>query len=178
MRFHSISRGDLHEVSEFASGSGEILGTEPQLNEISYLPLKEGRWLNDLDGIQRRNVIVLGNELLKTLFPGRPSLGSFVLINGLRFEVVGSLPHLGRGDNMWLNMRGYIPFQVMAANFPLKGENHEGSISFIEYQPEVTYEITNWRGKRYTRLWREIMASMAATKMPSTSGIPSRNRRW
>jgi putative ABC transport system permease protein len=132
-----ISRGDLHEVSEFASGSGEILGTEPQLNEISYLPLKEGRWLNDLDGIQRRNVIVLGNELLKTLFPGRPSLGSFVLINGLRFEVVGSLPHLGRGDNMWLNMRGYIPFQVMAANFPLKGENHEGSISFIEYQPEV-----------------------------------------
>jgi putative ABC transport system permease protein len=82
-------------------------------------------------------VIVLGNELLKTLFPGRPSLGSFVLINGLRFEVVGSLPHLGRGDNMWLNMRGYIPFQVMAANFPLKGENHEGSISFIEYQPEV-----------------------------------------
>jgi putative ABC transport system permease protein len=133
-----ISRSDLHEVSEFATGSGEILGTEPQLNEISYLPLKEGRWLNAMDGSQRRNVIVLGNELLKTLFPGRPSVGSFVLINGLRFEVVGSLPHLGRGDNMWLNMRGYIPFQVMAENFPLKGENHQNSISFIEYQPLVT----------------------------------------
>src|SRR5437588_3596593 len=132
-----ISRSDLHEVSEFATGSGEILGTQPQLNDISYLPLKEGRWLNDLDGSQRRNVIVLGNELLKTLFPGKPSVGAFVLINGLRFEVVGSLPHLGRGDNMWLNMRGYIPFEVMAANFPLKGENHENSISFIEYQPEV-----------------------------------------
>src|SRR5256885_9942428 len=81
-----ISRNDLHEVSEFASGSGEILGTEPQLNEISFLPLTEGRWLNELDGIHRRNVVVLGNELLKTLFPGRPSLGSFVLINGLRSE--------------------------------------------------------------------------------------------
>src|SRR5437763_8161988 len=132
-----ISRTDLHEVSEFASGSGEIIGTEPQLNEISYMPLKEGRWLNELDCSQRRNVIVLGNELLKTLFPGRPSVGAFGLINGQRFEVVGSLPHLGRGDNMWLNMRGYIPFQVMAANFPLKGENHENSISFVEYQPEV-----------------------------------------
>ena len=32
------------------------------------------------------------------------------------------MPHLGRGDNMWLNMRGYIPFQVMAREFPLKGE--------------------------------------------------------
>jgi putative ABC transport system permease protein len=135
-----ISRTDLHEVSEFSNASGEILGTEPQLNEISYLPLKEGRWLNELDGTQRRNVIVLGNELLKTLFPGRPAVGAFVLINGLRFEVVGALPHLGRGDNMWLNMRGYIPYQVMAANFPLKGENHEKSISFIEYQPRVTAE--------------------------------------
>ena len=133
-----ISRSDLHEVSEFSNASGEILGTEPQLNEISYLPLKEGRWLNELDGTQRRNVIVLGNELLKALFPGRPAVGAFVLINGLRFEVVGAMPHLGRGDNMWLNMRGYIPYQVMAANFPLKGENHENSISFIEYQPRVT----------------------------------------
>jgi putative ABC transport system permease protein len=133
-----ISRGDLHEVSEFATGSGEIMGTEPELNEISYLPIKDGRWLNELDGLQRRNVIVLGNELLKVLFPGRPAVGAFVLLNGIRFEVVGSLPHLGRGDNMWLNMRGYIPFQVMAANFPIKGENHQNSISFIEYRPLVT----------------------------------------
>jgi putative ABC transport system permease protein len=135
-----ISREDLHEVSEFSNASGEILGAEPQLNEISYLPLKDGRWLNDMDGIQRRNVIVLGNELLKTLFPGRPAVGAFVLINGQRFEVVGTMPHLGRGDNMWLNMRGYIPFQVMATNFPIKGENHENSISFIEYQPSTTAE--------------------------------------
>src|SRR5229473_3515802 len=121
-----ISRGDLHEVSEFANAGGEILGTEPQLNEM--------------DGAQRRNVIVLGNELLKTLFPGRPAVGAFVLLNGIRFEVVGSMPHLGRGDNNWLNMRAYIPFQVMATSFPLKGENHQNSISFIEYQPRVTAE--------------------------------------
>jgi len=135
-----LSRNDLHEVSEFANASGEILGVEPQLNEISYLPLKEGRWLNEMDLAQRRNVIVLGNELLKTLFPGRPAVGSFVLLNGLRFEVVGSMPHLGRGDNMWLNMRGHIPFPVMAMSFPIKGENHQNSISFVEYQPRVTAE--------------------------------------
>ena len=133
-----ISRNDLHEVSEYASGSGEIMGVEPQLDQISYLPLKEGRWLNEMDGTQRRNVIVLGNELLKTLFPGRPALGAFVLVNGLRFEVVGTMPHLGRGDNLWLNMRGYVPFEVMATNFPIKGENHQNSISFIEYQPTKT----------------------------------------
>jgi putative ABC transport system permease protein len=135
-----ISRTDLREVSEFASAGGEILGAEPQLNQISYLPLKEGRWLNEMDGAQKRNVIVLGNELLKALFPGRPAVGAFVLINGIRFEVVGSMPHLGRGDNNWLNMRGYIPFEVAAMYFPLKGENHQNAISFIEYQPSVTAE--------------------------------------
>src|ERR1700689_1287810 len=33
-----LSRTDLHEVSEFASAGVEIIGVEPQLNEISYLP--------------------------------------------------------------------------------------------------------------------------------------------
>jgi putative ABC transport system permease protein len=135
-----LSRTDLHEVSEFATAGVEILGAEPQLNEISYLPLKEGRWLNEMDLAQRRNVIVLGNELLKTLFPGRPSVGAFILLNGIRFEVIGSMPHLGRGENTWLNMRGYIPFPVMAENFPIKGENHQNSISYIEYQPLTTAE--------------------------------------
>jgi len=52
--------------------------------------------------------------------------------------VVGSVRHLGHGDDLWLNMRGYIPFHVMQASFPIKGENHHNSISFIEYQPVVT----------------------------------------
>src|ERR1700683_3964831 len=135
-----LSRTDLHEVSEFATAGVEILGAEPQLNQISYLPLKEGRWLNEMDIAQRRNVIVLGNELLKTLFPGRPAVGAFILLYGIRLEVIGSMPHLGRGENTWLNMRGYIPFPVMTENFPIKGENHQNSISYIEYQPLVTAE--------------------------------------
>ena len=157
-----ISRSDLHEVSEFASASGEILGTEPQLNEISYLPLKEGRWLNELDGAQRRNVIVLGNELLKTLFPGRPAVGSFVLINGERFEVVGSMPHLGRGDNMWLNMRGYIPFQVMATYFPHQGREPP-ELHFVHRISAQHDRGASARADRmFTRSSRAIMDSMPA----------------
>ena len=44
-------------------------------------------------------MIVLGDELTKILFPGRPALGASILINGLRFEVVGSMPQVGRGDD-------------------------------------------------------------------------------
>jgi len=135
-----LSRDDMHAVSEFASANGQIVGVEPQYSGIRYLPLQQGRWLNRLDESQRRNVIVLGDELTRNLFSGRPALGAFILLNDVRFEVIGTVKRIGRGDENLTNMRGYIPFQTMATFFPLKGENHQNSISLINYQPRVPAE--------------------------------------
>jgi putative ABC transport system permease protein len=135
-----LTRSDVRAVSEFASANGEIAGVEPQFGEIRYLPLNQGRWINDLDEAQRRNVIVLGDELVKNLFPGRPALGATIILNDITFEVIGTIQRVGRGDDNSTNMRGYVPFRVMATLFPLKGEMHENSISFINYQPRVTDE--------------------------------------
>jgi putative ABC transport system permease protein len=135
-----LIRTDVRAVSEFASANGELAGVEPQFSEIRYLPLNQGRWLNGLDETQRRNVIVLGDELVKNLFPGRPAVGATIILNDISFEVIGAVQRVGRGDDNSTNMRGYIPYRVMATLFPLKGENHENSISFINYQPRVTDE--------------------------------------
>jgi putative ABC transport system permease protein len=135
-----LIRTDVRAVSEFASANGELAGVEPQFADIRYLPLNSGRWLNGLDESQRRNVIVLGDELVKNLFPGRPALGATIILNDITFEVIGTVQRVGRGDDNSTNMRGYIPYRVMATLFPLKGENHENSISFINYQPRVTDE--------------------------------------
>ncbi len=135
-----LIRTDVRAVSEFASANGEIAGVEPQFSEIRFLPVSQGRWLNGLDESQRRNVIVLGDELVKNLFPGRPAVGSTIILNDISFEVIGTVQRVGRGDDNSTNMRGYVPFRVMATLFPLKGENHENSISFINYQPRVTDE--------------------------------------
>jgi putative ABC transport system permease protein len=133
-----LSRTDVHAVSEFANANGEVVGVEPQFDEIRFLPMQQGRWLNWLDEIQKRNVIVLGEELTKNLFPGRPAVGATILLNDTSFQVIGNVRRVGRGDDNSTNMRAYIPYQVMATDFPLKGENHENSISFINYQPTVT----------------------------------------
>ena len=135
-----LSRDDVRAASEFATANGQIVGVEPQYNQIRFLPLKQGRWFNELDDSQKRNVIVLGDELTRNLFPGRPAVGVTVLLNGIRFEVIGTVKRIGRGDENLANMRGYIPFQVMATYFPLKGENHQNSISLINYQPRVAAE--------------------------------------
>jgi putative ABC transport system permease protein len=131
---------EVHAVSEFASASGQLTGAEPQYNGIRFLPLKLGRWLNGLDEVQKRDVVVLGDEMTRNLFPGRPAVGSFILLNGYRFEVIGTLKRVGRGDDNSTNTRCYIPFQVMRSDFPLKGEESYDAISFLNYQPRVADE--------------------------------------
>ena len=130
-----LTSNEVHAVSEFATSSGELTGAEPQYNGIRFLPMLQGRWLNNLDEEQKRNVVVLGDEMNRHLFPGRPAVGSFILLNGYRFEVVGTVKRVGRGDDNSTNMRAYIPFQVMNMYFPIKGENEYDAISFINYQP-------------------------------------------
>ena len=135
-----LATSDVHAVSEFASASGQLTGAEPQYNGIRFLPLMQGRWLNDLDETQKRYVVVLGDEMTHNLFPGRPAIGSFILLNDHRFEVIGTLKRVGRGDENSTNMRAYIPFQVMRSDFPLKGEEAYDAISFLNYQPRIADE--------------------------------------
>jgi putative ABC transport system permease protein len=135
-----LMTSDVHAVSEFASASGQLTGSEPQYNVIRFLPLKQGRWLNALDETQRRNVVVLGDEMTHNLFPGRPAVGATILLNSYRFEVVGTIKRVGRGDENSTNMRAYIPYQVMATYFPIKGEQAQDAISAINYQPRIADE--------------------------------------
>ena len=131
-----IQRGDLHAVSEFYQSSGEVMGTTPIYNEIRYTPMGEGRWINDLDDSQSRPVIVIGDESRRILFPGRPALGSYVLLNGQRFQVIGVLQRVGHGDNMGDNTRIIMPYHTMQKDFPpLKVGETVDAISYLNYQP-------------------------------------------
>ena len=123
-----LFRDDVRAISEFASANGQISGVEPQYNEIRYLPLKQGRWLNSLDEAQR-NVIVLGAELTKNLFPGRPAVAIDRSLNDIRFEVVGTVKRIGRGDAEPHRHARLYSVPGDGGLLPLKGENHQNSIS-------------------------------------------------
>jgi putative ABC transport system permease protein len=133
----AISRGDIRAVSEFYQASGQIVGVPANFNQIRYLPINEGRWLNDLDDVQKRAVIVIGDEVRRTLFPGRPAVGAIILLNGIRFTVIGTLQKVGHGDNMNLNLRSFAPFHAMQNYFrPLNAGIATDVISMINYQPK------------------------------------------
>jgi len=131
-----IARDDIRSVSEFYQSSGRLMGVPPDFNRVRYTPVADGRWLDEMDDAQKRDVIVLGDEARRVLFPGRPAIGSTVLLAGFRFQVVGTLKRIGHGDNNTQNLRIFIPFQTMRERFrPLNVGEIDNAISFINYQP-------------------------------------------
>jgi putative ABC transport system permease protein len=133
-----ISRNDVRALSDYFQSSGQLMGVPGDFNKIRYLPIQEGRWLNELDLTQKRAVVVIGNEARRTLFPGWPAVGATILLNGIRFQVVGVLKRVGHGDNNTRNLQMFIPFSVMRENFPpLNVGELDDAISFINYQPKT-----------------------------------------
>ena len=136
-----LRRNDIRQVSEYGNTNGEVLGVLPHYNAIRYLPLADGRWIDDADNTQKRFVCVIADEMLKNLFPGgRTAVGNSILLNDVRFEVVGVVKRVGHGDDNSTNNRVFLPFSVMHQYFPLKGQEEENAVTAFNYRPRVREE--------------------------------------
>jgi putative ABC transport system permease protein len=132
-----IARDDIRAVSDYTSTNGQVSGVPAIYSQVRTIPLAVGRWMNDDDNDQRRRVCILGREMTRNMFPGRPAVGNTILLNGVRFEVIGVLSMIGKEEHNATNIRIFIPFNTMRELFPLKGDNSKegNAISFINYQP-------------------------------------------
>ncbi|HUM04934.1 MAG TPA: ABC transporter permease [Terriglobales bacterium] len=136
-----IARDDIRAVSEYTSTNGQVSGVPAIYHRVRTIPLEVGRWINDEDNDQRRRVCVLGREMTRNMFPGRPAVGSTILLNGVRFQVIGTLSMIGHEEQNATNVRIFVPFDTMRELFPLRGGNSQdgNAVSFINYQPR-SYE--------------------------------------
>jgi putative ABC transport system permease protein len=132
-----IARDDIRAVSDYTSTNGQVSGVPPIYSQVRTIPMAVGRWINDDDNEQRRRVCILGREMTRNMFPGRPAVGNTILLNGVRFEVIGVLSMIGHEEQNATNIRIFVPFNTMRELFPLKGDNSKegNAISFINYQP-------------------------------------------
>jgi putative ABC transport system permease protein len=132
-----IAREDIRALSDYTSTSGQVSGVPAVYSLVRTIPLQVGRWLDDEDDAERRRVCVLGREMTRNLFPGRPAVGESILLNGVRFQVVGVLSMIGHEEQNATNVRIFVPFNTMRELFPLTGDNSKegNAVSFINYQP-------------------------------------------
>ncbi len=66
-------------------------GVSMNYDRISNLVLREGRWLNEADDLQRRKVLIIGVNAREALFPNESDspVGKVVRMNGDTWEIIG-----------------------------------------------------------------------------------------
>jgi putative ABC transport system permease protein len=132
----TLNRGDLYEVSAWANESGLVFGVEPNFSSMRFVPLAEGRFIDERDIADRRRVAVLGSKSATLLFPGRPMVGETITINDIRFTVVGRVDPISRGNNDFDNRKVYVPLSTMQELFAMQGENiARDALTTMQYQP-------------------------------------------
>jgi putative ABC transport system permease protein len=131
-----LNRNDLYQVSAYSNTSGQVQGVEPNYATVRFVPVVEGRFINDDDMSHRRRVVVVGSKSATLLFPGRPMIGETITINDIAFTVVGRVDSVSHGNNDSDNQKIYIPLTTMLELYAMKGDNiAQEALSSIQYQP-------------------------------------------
>lgn len=95
--------------SEYVSST--LTGIYPNYAEINALKIAKGRFINEIDMVDRRKSIVLHRNTADILFGSSHTspIGKFINIGGVAYQVVGI--YGDRGDNQ--NNPTYIPFSTL-----------------------------------------------------------------
>src|SRR6266481_2262482 len=123
-----------------------VTGNYSNVMDVRALKLRQGRFYNPEDQMQRARVAVIGSEAKEKLFSGRNAVDEHIRIDGLSFEVIGVLqPKMQEGDND-INRIIYIPFTSM------------GDLTDTHYLNSIwlTYEVNDYLGLE--RAVRDVIA--------------------
>lgn len=72
-----------------------LIGATPYYEEVHSQYVGQGRFLSEIDLREHTNVVVLGKDVVKALFPDEEPIGKNIKIGGRVFSVVGVMGDLG-----------------------------------------------------------------------------------
>src|SRR5215469_189449 len=97
-------------------------GVTASYSEVVNGKMKDGRFFTDLEDLHREDVVVLGFDAEKALFPDEPAVGKPLLVDGNLYTVIGVFAKkkgtMGQGDNEVL-----IPYRTYHKHYPQDDEN-------------------------------------------------------
>ena len=110
-----------------------VTGNYSNVIDVRALKLRQGRFYNPEDEMQRARVAVIGSEAKEKLFSGRNALGEHIRVEGLSFEVIGVLSAKMQEGNDDINRVIYVPFSTMSE---LKNTHYLDTVWFTYQTPE------------------------------------------
>jgi putative ABC transport system permease protein len=110
-----------------------VTGNYSNVMDVRALRLRQGRFYNPEDEMQRARVAVIGSEAKEKLFSGRNALREHIRVDGLSFEVIGVLSAKMQEGNDDINRVIYVPFSTMSE---LKNTHYLDTVWFNYQTPE------------------------------------------
>lgn len=83
-------RGTDNVVYGDNSGSYPVRGLHSNYDLIEKQGLTQGRFINEIDVLQKRKVCVIGTKVYEELFPSNGSpIGKYIRVNGIYYQIIG-----------------------------------------------------------------------------------------
>ncbi|MDR2918967.1 MAG: ABC transporter permease [Tannerella sp.] len=71
-------------------GSYSVRGLNSNYDRIEKQGLTQGRFINEIDVLQKRKVCVIGTKVYEELFPSNGSpIGKYIRVNGIYYQIIG-----------------------------------------------------------------------------------------
>jgi len=122
----------------------QFSGATPQHMNLVNATIVDGRFYNEADEMHRRDVAVVGDEVVKRFFEHEDPVGKSILVDGHSFEVIGVFgkfkEFLGdNGDDRSI----LIPYSTYKKLYPSARENF---VSVLAYPGKVSQAVDELTG--------------------------------
>src|SRR5258708_12756731 len=113
---------DVQVHSLFNSGTIPTVGSLPPFTEIRSIAVAQGRFYNEEDNAEARNVAFLGSDAKKQLFAEREAIGQTISMNGIPYTVIGVMKSKEQNSSYdGADVRKvFVPFNSIPPHFPNK----------------------------------------------------------
>ncbi len=145
--------------------TSSISGITPQFLGVRSYEIAKGRFIMAADERAARNVVVIGPDLSKKLFPSTESIGKKLRIKDQSFQIIGVMAPKGAvfGNNQDEN--AYIPLSTMVSKITGRDPTYGISLSFISVEAinekntgAAKFQITNLLRQRHNILREDDFA--------------------
>ena len=131
------------------SGEYSTITCQPELREVENIRMDKGRFINQIDILQNRKVIVLGVDIKTALFKDSTAIGEYIKINNVPFQVIGICREPGSTNNR----NAYMPLST--AQMIFNGSNKLDNLALtinaqtLEESQAIEEQVRNILGRQH-----------------------------
>jgi putative ABC transport system permease protein len=124
--FGSRMNGGPNTIHGLKTGAYNVKGDYPEYVKIDPYTIIQGRWINEMDIIDKRKVCVVGEKVYEQMFDKKENpLGEYLKISGVYYQVIGVIkPETQININGRAEESIFLPFTTMQQTYNMGNVVH------------------------------------------------------